>query len=60
MLPNVFIFNSETHSDHGLETPDVRTVQGKKESETITLEFEQQDNYALIRLFVDGRGLALD
>ncbi|WP_438390814.1 ATP-binding protein [Caballeronia sp. DA-9] len=58
-LKNVFMHLLRNSVDHGLETPDVRTSQGKASSGTIEIEMSVDTDTLQITLSDDGRGLAL-
>lgn len=60
VLRNVLTHTFRNSVDHGLESSDERTQSGKEEQGTITLVMEQQDSNYVIKLYDDGRGLALD
>lgn len=59
MLKNVFMHLIRNAMDHGLETPDVRSAQGKPPSGTIRIELGVVDAMLQITVGDDGRGLAL-
>ena len=43
--------------DHGIETPERRAELGKRETGTITITASRQENFALIKIEDDGRGI---
>ncbi len=43
--------------DHGIETPDIRTAQGKSETGTIGLKAYNEGNQIVIQIDDDGKGL---
>jgi two-component system, chemotaxis family, sensor kinase CheA len=58
-LKNVFMHLLRNSMDHGIETPEVRTAQGKTASGTIDIEMDLDGKALRITLKDDGRGLAL-
>ena len=59
-LRNVFMHLLRNAVDHGLETADQRRALGKPESGAIMIALDASDTGAELRLWDDGRGLALD
>jgi two-component system chemotaxis sensor kinase CheA len=59
MLKNVFMHLIRNAMDHGLETAEVRRLQGKPAAGTIALGLDVVDGMLQIELSDDGRGLAL-
>ena len=59
MLKNVFMHLIRNSMDHGLETAEARTAQGKPATGNIKLELGAEAGQFNIRLSDDGRGLAL-
>ncbi|MGF1626128.1 MAG: chemotaxis protein CheW [Alphaproteobacteria bacterium] len=47
-------------ADHGLETPDVRSAAGKRETGTIVLRAYHEGGHIIIQISDDGKGLDLD
>lgn len=43
--------------DHGIETPERRSELGKKETGTILITASRQENFAIIKIEDDGRGI---
>ncbi|AKB13587.1 two-component system, chemotaxis family, sensor kinase CheA [Methanosarcina thermophila] len=43
--------------DHGIETPEIRAELGKRETGTIIITASRQENFALIKIEDDGRGI---
>ena len=43
--------------DHGIEIPDKRTKLGKEETGTITITASRQQNYVLVKVEDDGKGI---
>jgi len=60
VLRNVLTHAFRNSVDHGLESPEERSGSGKNEEGTITLVMEQHDHGIMMKLFDDGRGLALE
>jgi two-component system chemotaxis sensor kinase CheA len=58
-LKNVFMHLLRNSVDHGLETADVRTAQGKPAAGAINIEVGMHGETVQITLSDDGRGLAL-
>jgi two-component system chemotaxis sensor kinase CheA len=58
-LKNIFMHLLRNSMDHGIETPEVRTAQGKTSNGTIDIEAGLDDEALRITLRDDGRGLAL-
>jgi chemotaxis protein histidine kinase CheA len=58
-LKNVFMHLLRNSVDHGLETADVRTAQGKPVAGAINIEVGMHGETVQITLSDDGRGLAL-
>lgn len=59
MLKNVFMHLMRNSVDHGIETPQVRTANGKPAAGTIHIRMGVEKGMLNIALFDDGRGLAL-
>ena len=59
MFKNVFTHLVRNAIDHGIETPEVRALQGKPAAGTIRIEMNVVKNMLHIVLSDDGRGLAL-
>jgi len=60
LLRNVFMHLYRNSLDHGLETADKRTAQGKPAAGTIQLDLSLDNDRLWFNLHDDGRGLALD
>jgi two-component system chemotaxis sensor kinase CheA len=60
VLKNVLTHEFRNSLDHGIEVPGEREASGKPKQGTITLEATEDKGRLLIRLYDDGRGLALD
>ena len=58
-LKNVFMHLMRNSMDHGIETPEVRTAQGKTSGGTIDINVDLEEDAVRITLKDDGRGLAL-
>ncbi|CAN7714923.1 ATP-binding protein [Caballeronia sp. LjRoot31] len=58
-LKNVFMHLLRNSMDHGIETPEVRTAQGKTSGGTIDINVALEEDAVRITLKDDGRGLAL-
>ena len=58
-LKNVFMHLLRNSMDHGIETPEVRTAQGKTSVGTIDINVDLEEDAVRITLKDDGRGLAL-
>ncbi|QIE26568.1 Four helix bundle sensory module for signal transduction (plasmid) [Caballeronia sp. SBC1] len=58
-LKNVFMHLLRNSMDHGIETPEVRTAQGKTSGGTIDINVDLEEDAVRITLKDDGRGLAL-
>jgi HPt (histidine-containing phosphotransfer) domain-containing protein/HAMP domain-containing protein len=60
LLRNVFMHLLRNSLDHGIETAEERSIQGKKPAGTIEIEAGVDSGMLQISLCDDGRGLALD
>ena len=60
LLRNVFMHLYRNSLDHGIETADKRTAQGKPAAGTIQLDLSLDNDRLWFNLYDDGRGLALD
>jgi len=60
VLRNVLTHGFRNSLDHGLEAPAERAAAGKPEQGTITLSVENEGNGVVLKLYDDGRGLALE
>ncbi|MFT4438979.1 ATP-binding protein [Caballeronia sp. 15715] len=58
-LKNVFMHLLRNSMDHGIETPEARTAQGKAPVGTIDINVQLEEDAVRITLKDDGRGLAL-
>jgi two-component system, chemotaxis family, sensor kinase CheA len=58
-LKNVFMHLLRNSMDHGIETPEARTAQGKTSVGTIDINVQLEEDAVRITLKDDGRGLAL-
>ncbi|CAN7648919.1 ATP-binding protein [Caballeronia sp. LjRoot29] len=58
-LKNVFMHLLRNSMDHGIETPEARTAQGKTPVGTIDINVQLEEDAVRITLKDDGRGLAL-
>lgn len=59
LLKNVFMHLLRNAMDHGLESPEERSIQNKPLAGTINLSMDVRGGMLQIRLADDGRGLAL-
>jgi two-component system chemotaxis sensor kinase CheA len=59
MLNNVFMHLLRNSMDHGIETPEARTAQGKTSVGAIDINVQLEEDAVRITLKDDGRGLAL-
>jgi two-component system chemotaxis sensor kinase CheA len=60
VLKNVLVHEFRNSLDHGLESPGERQAAGKPAEGTITLEAVEEQDGLVLRLYDDGRGLALE
>ncbi|MBI3774303.1 MAG: GAF domain-containing protein, partial [Gammaproteobacteria bacterium] len=59
VMKNVFTHGFRNAMDHGIETAEERTVRGKSEQGTITLDVYEEGSHVVLAMSDDGRGLAL-
>lgn len=60
LMTNVFAHILRNCVDHGIETPDIRSVKGKKPSGTIHIRCQTEKNHLAIHIQDDGQGINIE